>query len=257
MENVNTNRRCGFCERTGHDIRNCQSHINQMDSNLVRDFTDNGPNAVFPLLNRRIIYKLGDKYGLSRDLTYNVYLERLILIYTNLGEQRRQERRDRRNLENARRLAEEQQRRFRFPTIVIQDNTNTPVGQVLVPFPMIPQPGRFRNILSTADLDALRESFRVLSFELEEEIVYRETETIIEVEVDPSKFTEENTVCECPICYELKPSVLTNCSHTYCEPCVSKMAEARRDHLFCALCRERVTKIYFQSEDYMATYMNF
>jgi len=256
MENVNMNRRCGFCERPGHDIRNCQAHINQINNNLINDFTDNGPNTAFPLLNRRIVYKLGDIHGLSRNLNYNNYLERLILIYIHLGEQRRQERRDRRNLENDRRLFEEQQRRAPVrPTIMINENTNTPVAQILVPFPITPQAGRFRNILSVPDLEAIRESFRQLTFEIEEELVFREIETAPVFESDPSRFTEENTVCECPICYELKPSVLTNCSHSYCETCISKMIDARRDYVICALCRERVTKIYFPSEDYMATFM--
>jgi len=250
MENVNTNRRCGHCERAGHDIRNCQAHINQIDINLINDFTSNGPNAVFPLLNRRIIYKLGDKHGLARDLNYNVYLERLILIYINLGEQRRQERRERRNLENARRLMEEQQRRAPVrPTIMIQDNTNTPVAQLLVPFPLTPQVDRFRNILSIVDLNAIRESFRQLTFEIEEELVFRETETTPKTVVDPSKFTEENRICECPICYEMKPSVITNCCHSYCEICISKMIDASRDYVSCALCRERVNTIYVPSED--------
>ena len=252
MANVNMNRRCGFCERPGHDIRNCQAHINQIDTNLINDFTDNGPNTAFPLLNRRIIYKLGDRHGLARNLTYNVYLERLILIYIHLGEQRRQERRDRRNLENARRLMEEQQNRAPVrPTIMINDNTNTPVAQVLVPFPLTPQVDRFRNILSIADLDAIRDSFRQLTFEIEEELVFRETETIPKIVVDPSKFTEENTVCDCPICYELKPCVLTNCSHSYCEICISKMIDARSDYVSCALCRERVNTLYVPTEDMM------
>lgn len=248
MENVNTNRRCSCCERIGHDIRNCAVHIDRINDNLIRDFTDNGNNAVFPLLNRRIIRKLGDKYGLSREMNDNQYVERLVLIYSHLGEQRRLERRNRRNEENLRRLREEQVFR-NLPTLLIQEPTNAPVAQAVVPFPLTPYEGRFRNILSLQDLDILRNSFQQLSMEIEQEIVTRTEDTKPKFVVDPSKFTEENMQCDCPICYEWETSVLTNCSHSYCMGCITNMINLRNDnHVSCALCREKVTTVYMHTD---------
>lgn len=249
MENVNTNRRCGCCEEIGHDIRNCPFHIERIDANLIRDFTNNGNNAVFPLFNRRILRKLGDKYGLSRQLTDNQYLERLILIYSNLGEQRRIERRNRRNEENQERIRQEQIFR-NLPTLLIQEPTNNvAIAQALVPFPLTPNNGRFRNILSLQDLNSLRDSFQQLSFEIEHEIVERIEGTSPKFIIDPSKFTEDNLECECPICYEYGKSVLTNCSHLYCGSCINKMIHQRNNnHVSCALCREKVTTVYMSAD---------
>lgn len=234
---MNTNRRCGCCEQIGHDIRNCPVHIEQIDENLIRDFTNNGNNAVFPLLNRRIIRKLGDKYGLSHQLNDNQYVERLILIYSHLGEQRRMRRQDQifRNL----------------PTLFIQEPSNEPVAQVLIPFPLTPIHGRFRNILSLQDLNSLRDSFQQLSMEIEEEIVTRIEDISPKIVIDPSKFREDNQECECPICYEYGTSVLTNCSHLYCATCITKMINQRdnnHDHVYCALCREKVTTVYMSTD---------
>lgn len=248
MENVNTNRRCSCCEQIGHDIRNCAVHIDRINDNLIRDFTDNGNNAVFPLFNRRIIRKLGDKYGLSREMNDNQYVERLMLIYSHLGEQKRLERRNRRNEENQRRLREEQIFR-NLPTLLIQDPTNSPVAQALVPFPITPYNSRFRNILSLQDLNILRDSFQQLSFEIDQEIVTRTEDTNPKIVVDPSKFTEDTIECECPICYEWRPSVLTNCSHSYCGTCITSMINLRNNnHVSCALCREKVTTVYTSTD---------
>jgi hypothetical protein len=246
---MNNQRRCSCCRSIDHDIRTCPQYIDEIDENLIINFTENGNNAVFPLtMSRPIIYKLGDKYGLDRNLNHNYYLERLILIYLHLGEQRRQERRDRRNAENQRRLMEEQILRQRnLPTLVIQDNTDTPVAQVIVPFPLMAQPGRFQNILSIQDLNALRNSFQQLSMEIESEIVAREEETAPKFVFDPTKFTDENIQCDCPVCYETAPSVLTNCNHTYCHGCIVKMINHRNNQVSCALCREKVTTVYLQN----------
>lgn len=248
MENVNTNRRCSCCEEIGHDIRNCLVHIERIDANLIRDFTNNGNNAVFPLFNRRIIRRLGDKYGLSRQLNDNQYVERLILIYSHLGEQRRMERRNRRNEENQERIRQEQIFR-NLPTLLIQEPTNSPVAQVLIPFPLSPVHDRFRNILSLQDLNSLRDSFQRLSFEIDQEIVTRTEDTSPKFIIDPSKFTEDNVECECPICYEYETSVLTNCSHLYCRTCINKMIHQRNDtYVSCALCREKVTTVYMSTD---------
>lgn len=247
---MSSQRRCSCCRQTDHDIRSCQVYVDQINDNLIADFTQNGNNAVFPLtISRPIVYKLGDRYGLSRDMQYNAYLERLVMIYIHLGEQRRQERRDRRNAENQLRLIEEQRRRR--PTLIIQDNTNVPVAQVIVPFPLNPAMGRFRNILSIQDLNALRDSFQQLTMELEVELVDRKMETAPILVVDPSKFTEDTLMCECPICYETRPSVLTNCSHSYCHPCIKTMIEIRTDTVSCALCREKVNTIYVPNDSFI------
>lgn len=247
---MSSQRRCSCCRQTDHDIRNCQVYVDQINENLVADFTQNGNNAVFPLtISRPIVYKLGEKYGLSRNMSYNLYLERLIMIYLHLGEQRRQERRDRRNAENQLRLVEERQRNR--ATLHIQDNTNIPIAEAVVPFPLNPVVGRFRNILSIQDLNALRSSFQTLTMEIEEELVERNYETAPILVVDPSKFTEDSLSCECPICYETRPSVLTNCSHSYCQPCIKTMIEIRTDKVSCALCREKVNTIYVPNDTFI------
>lgn len=243
---MNAPRRCSCCRSVDHDIRSCQQYVDEIDTNLIADFTQHGNNAVFPLtLSRPIVYKLGDKYGLSRTLHYNTYLERLILIYSHLGEQKRIERRERRNAENQRRLAEESRRRVQLPTLVIQEDNNISVAQILLPFPILPQEGRFRNILSFQDLDLMRSSFRQMTLELDAEIVFRQEETIPKRVVDISKFTEETMVCECPICYETSNSVITNCSHSYCVPCIDRMIELRNNqNVSCAMCREKIHTVY-------------
>ena len=253
---MSSQRRCSSCRQTNHDIRNCPVYVNGIDTELIDNFTENGNNAVFPLTIRRpIVYKLGDKYGLSRNLNYNTYLERLILIYIHLGEQKRQARRDRRNAENQRRLEEEQQYyRLNRATFHIQDNTNIPIAQAVVPFPLNPVMGRFRNILSIQDLNALRSSFRQLTLEIEEELIERNTEETSpspKLVVDPSKFTEDNLICECPICYETKPSVITNCYHSYCKSCINTMIEIRTANVSCALCRENVNTIYVVNDTFL------
>lgn len=249
---MSSQRRCSCCRQTDHDIRNCQVYVNEIDGRLIDDFTHNGNNAVFPLtISRPIVYKLGDKYGLSRNVAYNTYFERLMLIYLHLGEQRRQERRDRRNAENQRRLEEEQQNRLNRATLHIIDNTNMPVAQAVVPFPLNPVIGRFRNILSILDLNSLRSSFRQLTLEIEEELIERNTETAPKLVVDPSKFTEDTLTCECPICYETRPSVITNCSHSYCKPCINTMIEIRTANVSCALCREKVNTIYVADDTFL------
>ena len=245
--NTQTQRRCSCCRSVEHDIRSCPQYVDNIDQNLIADFTQHGNNAPFPLtLSRPIVYKLGDKYGLSRTLNYNAYLERLILIYSHLGEQRRLERRARRNAENEQRLREEGQNHL--PTLVLQDPNRISVAQVVIPFPIAPQEGRFRNILSLQDLEGLRTSFNQLRLEIEEEIVFRIDNSIPKRVLDPSKFTEETLVCDCPICYETKLSVITNCSHSYCVPCMDKMIEIRNNHVSCAMCREKIHTIYTSSE---------
>ena len=242
---MNNQRRCSCCRSMDHDIRTCPQYIDEIDENLIANFTQNGNNAVFPLtMTRPIVYKLGDKYGLDRNLNYNYYLERLILIYLHLGEQRRIERRNRRNMENERRLREEQNR----VTLRIEENSDVPIAQVIVPFPLTARDGRFRNILSIQDLNALRSSFQQLSFEIESEIVTRQEETTPKMVVDPSIFTDENRECECPVCYETAQSVITNCNHSYCYGCISKMINLRNTHVSCAMCREKVNTVYMQND---------
>jgi hypothetical protein len=243
---MSVDRRCSHCREIGHDIRVCQRYIDFLDEKLVNDFTQHGNNAHFPMFNRNILRKLGDKYGLSREITDNVYFERLILIYSHLGEQRRLERRNRRNAENQNR----RQREREIPTFIIQDSIIEPIAQVVVPFPISANPNRFRNVFSIQDLNALRDSFVQLTFEIENEIIFRNEETTPKIVVDISKFNEENRECECPICYETTPSTITNCSHSYCYGCISKMVNVRNDFVYCALCREKVNTLYVQSEEY-------
>jgi hypothetical protein len=247
-----TLRACSHCRNQGHDIRNCAEYINHIDAILVRDFTDNGNNAVFPLFNHRILQKLAEKYGISRTLPNNVLYERLILIYSHFGEQNRLERRNRRNEENRRRLLEERAiRENDLPLFVInQDPSPESIAQVVIPFPIRPAVERFRNMISLQDLNALRYSFQQLTIELTEEIDFRLDEwqrSKPEFVMDDTKFTETNRECECPICYENKPSVITNCDHLYCQTCIDTMIEIRNDDVKCALCRETVNKIYFPS----------
>jgi len=246
---MNNQRHCSCCRAIDHDIRTCQQYIDDIDANLIANFSENGNNAVFPLLSRSIFHKLGDKYGLDRNMNNNLYLERLMIIYMHLGEQRRIERRNQRNAENERRLMEERllRQQNHRPTLVIQDNTDTPVAQVVVPFPLMAQPGRFQNILSIQDLNALRSSFQILSMEIESEIIAREEDTAPKFVIDPSKFTEENIQCDCPVCYETAPSVITNCNHSYCHGCIVKMIDSRNVHVSCALCREKVNTVYLQN----------
>jgi hypothetical protein len=249
---MSVDRRCSHCREIGHDIRGCQSYIDFLDERLIHDFTQNGNNAVFPLFNRNILRKLGDKYGLSRELNNNVYLERLILIYSHLGEQRRIERRNRRIAENEIRLQEERENRRQreMPTFHIRDNSIEPIAQVVVPFPISANQHRFRNILSIQDLNALRDSFVQLTFEIENEIIVRYEDTAPKIIVDISKFNEENKECECPICYETTPSTITNCDHYYCYGCISTMIDVRNEFVYCALCREKVNTLYIQSAEY-------
>ena len=237
-------RNCSYCNFAGHDIRNCLEYVNHIDRRLIRDFTQNG-NAAFPELPRRMIHKLGDKYGLSRNLTYNIYLERLMMIYIHLGEQRRVAR-DRQNQEN-RRMMEEQQR---LPTLILADNSGLPVANVIVPFPLAPVVNRFRNILSMDDLNALRNSFQQLSLELETEVVQRQQ---VQVQIntppvfviDHSKFNEDSLHCECPICYENEKAVITNCDHRYCRSCIDSMImHGNNTVVTCALCREKIDTIF-------------
>jgi len=247
---MSADRRCSHCREIGHDIRVCQRYIDFLDERLMHDFTQNGNNAVFPIFNRNILRKLGDKYGLSRELTNNVYLERLILIYSHLGEQRRIERRNRRNAENQRRLQEERQREIQIPTFRLQDSVIEPIAQVVVPFPISANPNRFRNVFSIQDLNTLRDSFVQLTFEIENEVIARHEDTAPKIVVDISKFNDENRECECPICYETTPSTITNCHHSYCYGCISTMIDVRNEFVYCALCREKVNTLYIQSADY-------
>jgi hypothetical protein len=242
-------RRCGFCRETGHDIRNCQLHADQIDTQLINDFADN-PYPIFPIYPRTILLKLAEKHGLSRQLTNQVLIEHLVRIYRHLGEQLRQTRRNQRNLENIRGTPPLPRAAPTTPNtprstisfhnrVLNMSNVHLPIRHVF---------NRFHHTtLTDDDLNELRRAFTILSEEISDELYQRELtrQPKYTVIVDSGKFESIVSGCECPVCYETQYPVLTNCDHAFCGDCIKTMSKiAHSDYISCALCRSVVTTIF-------------
>jgi hypothetical protein len=196
--------------------------------------------------------KLAEKHGLSRQLSSQELIQRLCIIYTHLGEQLRQTRRNQRNLENIRETPPPPRSTISFHNNVLNmSNVHLPIRHVS---------NRFHHTtLTDDDLNELRRTFNILSEEISEELYQREL--IIEpkytVVVDSGKFNTISTACECPVCYETQYPVLTNCDHAFCGDCIKQMSKtARSDYISCALCRSVVTTIFvsnIETADRMVT----
>lgn len=250
MSNTAGPRRCGFCREIGHDIRSCQLHADQLDTQLIQDFADN-PYPVFPMHPRTILLKLAEKHGLSRQLTNQVLTERLVIIYRHLGEQLRQTRRNQRNSENIRNRVQtppptrniDGQHR---PSLILQNNMVFNMHNIQLPITHVPN--RFnRPTFTDHQLEELRRTFSIFSEEIDNELYRRELSRRpkYEVMVDSRKFESILSGCECPVCYETQYPVLTNCDHAFCGDCIKQMSKtANSEHISCALCRSTVTTIF-------------
>ena len=59
---------------------------------------------------------------------------------------------------------------------------------------------------------------------------------------------------DCPICINRIPKsmgVVTNCNHSYCRVCISKLINTSNFCIYCSLCRTEITNLDFQNKDYM------
>ena len=76
----------------------------------------------------------------------------------------------------------------------------------------------------------------------------------IETEVHHIQVSEEER--ECPICYETREHhdiSQTNCGHKFCGICL--IQHIRLNEPYCPLCRDNITHITFQTDQYNATFL--
>lgn len=238
MSNDNQPRRCSGCNETGHNIRSC---IKFLDENIILEYSrriltnipNEFPHHLIPPTNK--LNKLCQKYGLDFHISDHLKLERLHTIYLYLGIQHR---RSIMNTNNVRYRNIQRPIIYRpsyLPPIIEQDiivseNTNTAMF----------------NILNQIQL-------QILTFQTQPDrvVIPIQTKPSLQIILDKSKFFEGNDIGECPICYDnCKNTIVTDCNHTYCQPCISKLINTiNKNALSCPLCRENIKKLFVFSEE--------
>lgn len=218
-------RSCRGCGESGHNIRSC---VIDLDKQIIEEYSfENFIPIEFPsprietLLIRNKLNKLCQKYGLSiTNITDNQKKERLHNIYICLGRQHR------RNIINQLYLQQRQIHLYR-PNYLPPE---LPVEQ---------RRSRFLNHLSL---------FYLQNQDREPDRPSKKPS--LQIIVNPSKFTQNTDVMECPICYDKCCNMLvTDCNHSYCQPCISTLINSvNKTTLPCPLCRENIKNVFVFSE---------
>ena len=95
-----------------------------------------------------------------------------------------------------------------------------------------------------AYINMLRQDRALLTFIIQLIDVLNEPrrQTIIPVLV-----TSEPQVSMCPICYEDKEQITTNCGHHFCGPCMYQHLDSG-NHAHCPMCRTNITELHVHKE---------
>jgi len=290
----NQTRRCGYCLETNHNIRTCGSYITDTHELFMNEYVQGTENrnvfAHTALENghlRILARKAGFRLFHIRRETMQNYLDGFHRHYIQLANAERQRLRDVRNeafLQTHRRTVRQlpgyllDMRTTRDPAAVEIYTPNyhqgveipyTPV-QAAVPNPnprsLLPRFGNSGNLQEDILQFAQENNIQPVSVVrnlLQELMELGPVETprnaprnasSVLLHIDASKFPEDISSCECPICYETSEKMaVTKCGHVYCQPCINTWMQAKQNPS-CAVCRSSIKDIYLDNEanlDYM------
>jgi len=277
-------RRCSFCLDTNHNIRTCDRYISDTHERFMNGYvhgTEYHNVFVRTVLDNGHLRLLATKAGFRplqiRRENLDDYLDAFHRHYIQLANAERQRLRDVRNeafLQSRPRTVRQlpgyllDMRTLDNPVPVpariyvpnydqVLPLAGTPLGGTPLGVPPVLQRlGVSRNLRENIMNYAQENNIQAVSVvrNLMQELMElgpMETPrhaTSVLLHIDASKFPEDISSCECPICYENSDKMaVTKCGHIYCQPCINRWMEAKPNPS-CAVCRSSIRDIYLDNE---------
>lgn len=273
-------RHCSFCQETTHNIRTCDRYISDVHLQYLNTYVHH-PTLDWSFNDTQLDYghirllarKVGFRLRYDNEFTAH-YLEAFHRHYIQLANAERQRLRDVGNeafLQTHRRTVRQLPGYllFRDPATIEIYTPNyhqgveipyTPVQAVPNPNPnppaLLPRFGNSGNLREDIMHFAQENNIQPVSVvrNLMQELMElgpvetpRNTSSVL-LHIDASKFPEDISSCECPICYETSEKMaVTKCGHVYCQPCINTWMQAKRNPS-CAVCRSSIKDIYLDNE---------